>query len=210
MKALIVLGGEAPGEELLQECMRQADWSIAADSGLAAFDACGLEPDVIVGDMDSVAPEVLERFKDRVSIERLPCIKDDTDGVHALDAAIREGASEIMLLGALGGRPDHLLANLMLLVRAARKGVQATIRSESISVCRVPGQMVLRGAAGRTVSLLPLGQAEGITLKGFCYPMENGRMDSTYPLGISNVVTEDPAEVRVGRGDLLLFRFMAS
>ena len=207
MRALIVLGGEALGEALLRECVRQADWTVAADSGLAAFDACGLEPDCIIGDMDSVAPEILARYKDSAAIERLPCIKDETDGVHALDAAVRKGASEITLLGALGGRPDHLLANLMLLIRAAQKGVRAEIRSESLSVCRVPKRLTLYGAAGQTVSLLPLGTAEGITLTGFFYPMQNGSMDNAYPIGISNVVTEDVAEIRVERGDVLLFRF---
>ena len=59
MKVLIVLGGDAPGVELLKSCVQEADFSIAADRGLEAFDAAGLEPDMLIGDMDSVSPDVL-------------------------------------------------------------------------------------------------------------------------------------------------------
>ncbi len=120
MKALIVLGGDAPGVGLLKACAAEADFSIAADRGLEAFDAAGMEPDMLIGDMDSVSPQVLARYESRLSADRLNCIKDDTDGEYALNLALEKGATEITLLGALGGRLDHALANLMMVVRAAR------------------------------------------------------------------------------------------
>ena len=123
MKALIVLGGDAPGVGLLKACAAEADFSIAADRGLEAFDAAGMEPDMLIGDMDSVSPQVLARYESRLSADRLNCIKDDTDGEYALNLALEKGATEITLLGALGGRLDHALANLMMVVRAARHGV---------------------------------------------------------------------------------------
>ncbi len=207
MRALIVLGGDPPGAALLRRCARQADWTAAADSGLAAFHSAGLVPDFLLGDMDSVDPGVLRRYEGRVPEERLSRIKDDTDGVHAVDAAVKRGAKEITLLGALGGRPDHLLGNLMLLIRAHRLGARAEILAEGLRVCRVPGRMTLDGAKGETVSLLALGAAEGVSLRGFFYPLEGGRMDSGFPLGISNTVTADTAEIAVESGDLLLFEF---
>lgn len=75
MKVLIVLGGDAPGVELLKACADEADFSIAADRGLEAFDAAGLEPDMLVGDMDSVSQNVLARYESRLSEDRLNCIK---------------------------------------------------------------------------------------------------------------------------------------
>lgn len=75
MKVLIVLGGDAPGVELLKACVDEADFSIAADRGLEAFDAAGLEPDMLVGDMDSVSQNVLARYESRLSEDRLNCIK---------------------------------------------------------------------------------------------------------------------------------------
>ena len=67
MKALIVLGGDAPGVGLLKACAAEADFSIAADRGLEAFDAAGMEPDMLIGDMDSVSPQVLARYESRLS-----------------------------------------------------------------------------------------------------------------------------------------------
>ena len=206
MRAVIVLGGEAPGRGLLAACARQADLTIAADSGLAAFDAAGLMPDLLIGDMDSIDPALLARC-DGVPQERLRCVKDDTDGVHALDSAIARGADRITLLGALGGRMDHALANLMLLVRAHRGGAFAEILGEGVRVIRVPGEAVLHGAKGDTVSFLPLGDAQGVTLTGFFYPLDRHDLHSDYPLGVSNVVTQDEAAVFVQDGDLLMFHY---
>lgn len=205
MRAVIVLGGDAPGCALLARCVRDAELTIAADRGLAAFDAASLTPDLLVGDMDSIAPDVLKRYESRVAQRRLSPIKDDTDGVDALDMAMARGATQITLLGALGGRLDHALANLMLLVRASRRGVRAEILDERVRIARVDGEARLHGAKGDTVSLLPLGIARGVTIEGFFYPLQKGELTSEYPLGISNVVTQDEARVTVEEGDLLLF-----
>lgn len=205
MRALIVLGGDAPGRALLSRCMGESDLTIAADRGLEALDAAGLAPDLLVGDMDSVDPAVLARYEGRVPERRLCAVKDDTDGVDALDLAVARGAEEITLLGALGGRLDHALANLMLLVRAHRRGAWAQILTERDRIVRVDGRLSLSGAVGDTVSLLPLGEARGVTLEGFFYPLQDATLTSDYPLGVSNVVTGDPARVRVTQGDLLLF-----
>ena len=210
MNVMIVLGGDAPSGELLKSCADCADLTIAADRGLEAFAAAGVMPDILLGDMDSVRGDVLQRMQAVAEIDRLPCIKDDTDGVHALDVAIARGAEHITLLGALGGRMDHALANLMLLVRAHRSGVKAQILSETMRIERVDGCTVISGARGDTASLLPLGEAKGVTLRGFFYPLDHHDLDSSYPLGISNVITQDEASVSVEQGDLLLFHHVHS
>lgn len=207
MNALIVLGGDAPGKALLKSCAARADLTIAADRGLEAFAAAGVSPDILLGDMDSVSEEVLEHMQASSEVDRLPCIKDDTDGVHALDVAIARGAQHITLLGALGGRLDHAMANLMLLVRAHRGGVKAQILDETVCIERVDGTAILHGAKGDTASLLPLGEAKGVTLEGFFYPLNCQKLDSGYPLGISNVIQDDEAAVSVEEGDLLLFHY---
>lgn len=206
MRALIVLGGDAPDAALLAREKQKADFTIAADSGMDAFDAAGLEPDLLVGDMDSIDHVVLERY--RGSEERLSCIKDDTDGVHALDVALKRGADEISILGALGGRLDHALGNLMLLVRAHERGAEAEILADGVRIVRVNGRETLCHAQGDTVSILPLGQAKGVTLTGLYYPLTDKTLESDYPLGISNVVTEEEAIIQVKDGDLILFHYM--
>ena len=207
MRVLIVLGGDLPGNELLARCVRETEMTIAADRGLEAFEEAGLVPDLLLGDMDSVSAGTLERLAGKTQIERLPVQKDDTDGVHALDVAIKKGAAEITLLGALGGRLDHAMANLMMLVRAYKCGVNAEILSESVRIVHVGRHTRLCGAKGDTVSLLPMGEAVGVTLRGFFYPLCGHTLTNDYPLGLSNVVTEDEAEVFVQGGDLLLFHF---
>lgn len=207
MKALIVLGGDAPGVELLKTCAREADFAIAADRGLEAFDAAGLEPDMLIGDMDSVSPEVLTHYESRLSEDRLNCIKNDTDGEYALNLAVSKGATEIVLLGALGGRLDHALANLMMIVRAARHGVWAEIRAEGVRIVRVNGSYTLTGAKGSTISLLPLGTARGVSIEGCYYTVEDFTLESDTSRGMSNVVTADKAVISVREGDLMLFHY---
>ena len=207
MKVLIVLGGDAPGVELLKACADEADFSIAADRGLEAFDAAGLEPDMLVGDMDSVSQNVLARYESRLSEDRLNCIKNDTDCEYALNLAISRGATEIVLLGALGGRLDHALANLMMVVRAARRGVWAEIRAEGVQIVRINESYTLTGAKGSTVSLLPLGEARGISVRGCYYTIEDFTLASDTSRGVSNVVTADEAVFTVREGDMMLFHY---
>ena len=102
MRALIVLGGDAPTPALLSRCMRKAELVIAADSGLSAFDRAGLEPDWLVGDMDSVPPQVLARFEGRLPERRLHCIKDDTDGMACVRFILDAKPTEVVLTGASG------------------------------------------------------------------------------------------------------------
>lgn len=206
MRALIVLGGDAPERMLLLSCAGYADIKIAADRGLEAFECAGVSPDLLVGDMDSVSQEVLDRVKENTQVERLPIQKDDTDGVHALDVAIARGAKNITILGALGGRMDHALANLMLLVRAHEQGAYAEILDEHMRIVRVDGEIEITGSKGDTFSLLPLGGAQNVMISGCAYH-EDEPLDFTtgYPLGVSNVITEDEAKITVESGDLLLF-----
>ena len=206
MRALIVLGGDAPDKLLLLSCAGYADLKIAVDKGLEAFEGTGVTPNLLVGDMDSVSPEALARVTQTTQVERLPAQKDDTDGVYALDTAIARGADRITILGALGGRMDHALANLMLLARAHEKGAYAEILDAQMRIVRIDGEIELTGAKGDTFSLLPLGTATGVTISGCQYHAEEPlTLTGSYPLGVSNVVSEDEAKVAVESGDLLLF-----
>lgn len=89
-----------------------------------------------------------------------------------------------MLLGALGGRLDHALANLMMVVRAARRGVWAEIRAEGVQIVRINESYTLTGAKGSTVSLLPLGEARGISVRGCYYTIEDFTLASDTSRGV--------------------------
>lgn len=206
MRALIVLGGDLPSPPLLRRCASEAELTIAADRGLEAFEAAGVLPDLLLGDMDSVSAGTLARREGSTEMERLPCEKDDTDGGHAMEVALSRGATEITILGALGGRMDHALANLMLLMRAHEGGAFAQILDERVRIVRIDGEITLRGAKGDTISLIPIGTARGVTLSGCYYHAQEAlTFDFVHPLGVSNVVTKDEASITVREGDLLLF-----
>ena len=206
MRALIVLGGDLPSPQLLRRCADEAELTIAADRGLEAFEAAGMLPDLLLGDMDSVSAAALARGEGSTEMERLPCEKDDTDGGHAMEVALSRGATEITILGALGGRMDHALANLMLLNRAHEGGAFAQILDERVRIVRIDGEITLRGAKGDTISLIPIGTARGVTLSGCYYHAQEAlTFDFVHPLGVSNVVTKDEASITVREGDLLLF-----
>ena len=206
MRALIVLGGDLPSPQLLRRCAGEAELTIAADRGLEAFEAAGVLPDLLLGDMDSVSAGTLARREGSTEMERLPCEKDDTDGGHAMEVALSRGATEITILGALGGRMDHALANLMLLKRAHEGGAFAQILDERVRIVRIDGGITLRGAKGDTISLIPIGEARGVTLSSCYYHSQEAlTFDFVHPLGVSNVVTDDEARITVKEGDLLLF-----
>ena len=206
MRALIVLGGDLPSPPLLRRCASEAELTIAADRGLEAFEAAGVLPDLLLGDMDSVSAGTLARREGSTEMERLPCEKDDTDGGHAMEVALSRGATEITILGALGGRMDHALANLMLLNRAHEGGAFAQILDERVRIVRIDGEIALHGAKGDTISLIPISEAHGVTLTGCYYHSQEAlSFDFVHPLGVSNVVTQDEARITVKAGDLLLF-----
>ena len=102
------------------------DLVIAVDSGLERVRVLGLKPDLIIGDMDSVEPELLQLHPNTTQL-RHPADKNETDTELAIHYALDAGASEIVLLGAVGDRLDHTLANVLLLAMPELERVPATL-----------------------------------------------------------------------------------
>ncbi len=178
---------------------------IAADRGAGYCLDAGVIPQLVVGDMDSLDSETYERLTGLgIEMKRFSADKDRTDTEIALDEAIHRGTKRVDILGAIGDRIDHTLANIHLICMALRKGVAARIISDTQQVFLVDSHETIKGSWGRTVSFLPLTeQVEGITLTGFVYELEDAAMEIGKPYGISNVVKGDPAFVKVGKGVLL-------
>ncbi len=202
---LIVAGGEPPGKELLHGLALKADMIIAADKGAQYCLDGGITPRLVVGDMDSLDKGSAERLSALgVAMKRLNTDKDRTDTEIALDEAIIRGAKRVEILGAIGDRIDHTLANIHLLRKALHHGIKARITSENQQIFLVDSSETIGNSKGRTVSFLPLTeQVAGISLKGFLYELEEAFMEIGKPYGISNVVTGDQALVKVGKGILL-------
>ncbi|HQP30587.1 MAG TPA: thiamine diphosphokinase [Deltaproteobacteria bacterium] len=202
---LIVSGGDPPPKRLLKSRAEAAGLVIAADRGGWYCWKAGILPCLLVGDIDSLPPAVLDDFTARgVEIVRLERDKDATDTQVALEEAIRRGAGRIEILGAIGTRFDHSLANVHLLALAQGAGVEACILSGRQRLFLIHGSYELRDARGCTISFLPLdSEVRGISLSGFVFELKDADMELGRPYGVSNVVKESVARICVRRGRLL-------
>lgn len=184
-----------------------ADLVIAADGGANHCDALDILPDVLIGDLDSIAPALLNSYQAQgVEIHRHPQAKDATDLELALDLALQRGATEVMLIGVLGGRWDMSIANIMLAAADCYRNLSTTLVGRD---CRMsifhPGRTHrITGRLGDAFSLLPLrGAVRGVTLSGFAYPLCNQQIDFGSSRGVSNILQAQHATVQFREGVLL-------
>jgi thiamine pyrophosphokinase len=203
-RALVV----ADGDVRLQPADADDRLVIAADGGLLKAAAAGVKPDVVVGDFDSVPAGAVEAAEaDGVEVIRYPTSKDESDTELAVREAIRRGATEVEIAGALGGqRIDHTLANLLLLASVDIGGSLAIVDGPvTVRVIgpRGPERLELRGAAGDLVSLLALSDSVvGVTTDGLAYPLKSATLKQGPTLGLSNELAGERASVSVERGRL--------
>jgi thiamine pyrophosphokinase len=186
-----------------------ADWVVAADAGAMAALALGLRPDLVIGDLDSIAPGDLERVRALgIPVEARPADKDESDTELALSAALDRDPAAVTVLGALGGwRIDHALANVWLLALPAAEGREVVILDAR---CRMrllsgPGRTELQGPSADLVTLLPFdGPAQGVTTEGLAYPLRNESLRAGPSRGLSNVRAEREAVITLRAGRLLI------
>lgn len=215
MKVVICLNGTAPSESLLRCQIQDADYVIAADGACEYLAAQNLRVDSIVGDFDSFAfARTSECLKAGGEIRKHVCEKDYTDGQLALSCALEKKCSHLVLLGALGGRPDHLLENFRLLYTALQAGVVASIQDDTCEVFLIDSVCTINGSAGQVVSLLPYTDEPVIQhSEGLQYPTENlllTKLDSLSHSGVSNKLLGSSASVCVSSGVIIAFRFLSS
>lgn len=206
MKAVIVAdGGHAPADSGL---LADAELIIAADGGTEWLDEQGIAPHLVVGDLDSANPALIDRLASaRVSIERHPVDKEASDLELGVAAARKVGADDIVVLGALGGALDHLLANVLLLGSTALAGrsIRLVHGSTSARVLTGPADAELDAPAGARVSLLAVGPAaEGVTTRGLRWRLAADRLEPGSSRGLANVVETVPAGVSLVAGRLLI------
>ncbi len=198
-RALIFGGGVY--DDVFPEILED-DYIIAADKGNELLRARGIAPHVTIGDFDS-SSEIPE---DNAIV--LPVEKDVTDSYAAAELALEKGIGEIVIYGGMGGRPDHSLANYALIVSLTQRAVRASLVGEGYRVTAVcNGKIKLSGEKGKTVSVFSYtDKAEGVTLRGLHYPLEDAMLTSSFALGVSNSFEEDTAEISVKNGILLIMQ----
>lgn len=210
---IIVSGGNIHKDfalDFLKKNKTENTCLIAADRGVEFFMGTDLEPDVAVGDFDSISAEgakYMETLK-HTEIRRLKSEKDDSDTQSAANYAIEQGTERIMILGATGNRIDHLMANFGLLMLGKTKQVQIVLVDAYNYMSLIESGMILKKEEqfGKYVSFFPIeGEVTGLTLKGFKYPLNSYTLKvEDSGLTVSNEISDPEAEVTFETGKLLM------
>jgi thiamine pyrophosphokinase len=182
---------------------------VCADGGGNSALLSGRLPDVLIGDLDSITPaNLIKCIQGGTKIIRYPKEKDQTDLELALDytrfqAPVEYLKSDIWLYGATGGRIDHLLGNIALLLAYARRGRKIILKDPEHIIWIIQKQEIIFGKKGQEISLFALTEKAVVTTEGFYYPLkyENLFQDSTR--GISNIFLDTEGYVRVDEGWVL-------
>jgi thiamine pyrophosphokinase len=205
MEALLVTGGKAPPRRRLEARFSGFGLVCAADSGLDTLVAWGIEPDLIVGDMDSVSsPSLVERFP-AAELRIAGRDKDETDTELGLSALAARGAERIVLAGGGEGRLDHILALCAIFERRGKpRPFEWHTAGEAVYLVEEGRSFELEASPGSIVSVFPLaGGAEGMSSGGLKWPLD-GLCWGSGDCGVSNVATQGRFEIKAGRGDLLV------
>ncbi|MDQ2716501.1 MAG: thiamine diphosphokinase [Chloroflexota bacterium] len=207
MHIVIFAGGTLQAGTAVEAAIAQADMCIAADSGAAMALQCGCTPAAVVGDMDSLDNQVAQQLSAQgCRLVQAPVEKNETDTELAVQFAIAQGASKITLLGGLGGaRFDHMVANVLLLAGYQSAPLYIVDGPAVGWLLRGPGRSVIHGHAGDLLSVLPLSsEASGIRNAGLYYPLHGETLHLGIPRGLSNMLTQEQAEVSLENGLLLI------
>jgi thiamine pyrophosphokinase len=185
------------------EMVRGAECVLAADGGANHLARIGMRPEAVVGDLDSIRPGV----RSWIGEERMVLRADQefTDLHKTLEFAFDErGARHVIVLAATGGRLDHALENLALLVRWASRG-SLELRDERHRVVPVLGRTEFATAPGQGISLMPVGRCERVWTKGLHWELAGEPLDLAGRTGVSNLAQGHRTEIRVEGGALLVF-----
>ena len=199
-----IIIGSSPDTDIdvIRSYISNDDFIACADGGHIYAERLGIVPSLIVGDFDSSSRPGYRNTK----IIALPVKKDDTDTVSVINECIKMGFDEFLLFGMTGGRFDHTLANLSVLYSLSKKGKAAYMIDKS-STTRVisVGKTVIEGKTGYGFGIFPFACEEAyLSLSGFEDELDNGKLTADHPVGVSNTIIKDKAEISVFSGTAVI------
>lgn len=200
-QALLICNGQNPGAAFVRAQAKAADLVVAADGGANVAFACGVTPDVVIGDLDSVQPNVKRHFTQTafIHVKR----QDNTDFEKALDYLQAREVTDCIIVGATGKRLDFTIGNF-LSVYPYLKHMRICFKSPKWQVYPLIKGGRFSAQKNARMSILPLSPLKGLSLKGLQYPLHqvNWRIGQT---GLSNVVKNKNFEIQLEKGFLLLY-----
>lgn len=209
MKACILLNGKVKDTEFVKDTIKDNayDYIICADGGAKHLYNLKLIPDYILGDLDSLEAHIVDYYKKNgVNFKKFPQRKNETDTQLCVHLAKHLMVSEIHLIGALGGRIDHTVANINLMYYIKELGMSPLIKGKDEEIYIIENEKIrLNAKKGNTISILPIkGDVSGVTLENLEYPLENADIKFGNPIGLSNVMENDYFSVKVDKGSLII------
>jgi thiamine pyrophosphokinase len=205
-RIIIFANGDVPDSRRVAALIKPDDLVVCADGGSRHAFALGLNPHMVIGDLDSIHWKDWAKVQsDAVPVRRHPHDKNETDLELALRYALEQDPSSIVIVGALGKRVDHTLGNLALLSSPALASIDVRFDDglEEAFFCR--SRSSLEGRVGDIVSLIPWSApVEGVTTTGLRWPL---RAETLYPeksRGISNEMLEATVSITITSGLLLV------
>ena len=208
MNTLIISGGDID-IKYIKENYKKYQNIIAVDRGLETLYELKIMPNHVVGDFDSINTEILKFYQDnsKINFHQFNPEKDYTDTDIALKLAIELNSTEIAIIGALGKRMDHALANIHILIYAINSNILCYILDENNKIYLIKDNITLRRdeVYGKYISLIPLTTTvEGLTLSGFKYNLDNFSLSIGKSLGVSNEIVEEVASIKFKEGILIV------
>jgi thiamine pyrophosphokinase len=200
-KAVILADGSFPDHEIPLGYLRNSEHIICCDGSAGNLLKAGMEPEAIVGDLDSLNPEIAERFADRLFKDSE---QDTNDLTKAVNWCINNNYKKIVILGATGKREDHTIGNVSLLAEYAMKvsvimvtdtGILTPLLKSSVVPC-FPGQQV---------SIFSIDPEAEITSSGLKYPLYNLKLHNWWRATL-NEATEDSFKLRFAGGPVLVYQ----
>ncbi|MBE6749612.1 MAG: thiamine diphosphokinase [Ruminococcaceae bacterium] len=178
-----------------------SDLVIAADKGYEALQKLNIEPDIIIGDFDS-----LDYTPKGENVIALPIKKDDTDTLFAVKTGLEKGYRHFYLYGGTGGRFDHTLANLQTLCFIAEKGGIGFLCGKDFTATAIKNTSLgFSSAAKGNISVFSATTVcEGVNIKGLLYETQNAELSNSFPLGVSNEFLSQEAEISATNGTLII------
>ena len=206
MNGLLVTGGRGPTRSILDGFLGEVEFIIAADSGFDLALRLDLDPDLVVGDMDSISDVTALSGLTEERLRVFPRDKDETDTEIGLRVFQELGYDSVTIAGGGGGRLDHLLGIVSLFERPF---APTTWLTDHEHVQLISTEFQLSVCENEIVSFFPVGEyVAGLVSEGLKWPLD-GMIWRRGQAGISNLTVSDRLRVGVGQGRLLMVRTLA-
>ena len=210
IKTLIVSGGNVQKDFFDEIYLKNKfDYIIASDRGLEILDKFDIKPNYIIGDFDSIDKKILNKYINTdIEFRELNPEKDYTDTHMAIKLAIELKSKQIAIVGAIGTRIDHTIANIHIIKEALDNNIECKIIDERNEIQLINKKIILeKDKKYKYVSLIPLTtKVEGVTLEGFKYELFNQTLEIGHSIGVSNEQVKEIAQIDLKKGILILIK----